>query len=151
MWPEGRPSTWPPVKLSFRPRARIIRTIGVTVISAGLSLGGIPAAWADGESGAVTGAGFGPTVGVGDATSYTGDSTSNNLCSEPPAADCSAASIGVGGPSSYTGSSTANSRSGTATLGVGGVDSYTGQGTTGAADNGTNTTTRTVNYGPGHP
>lgn len=33
MWSEGRPSTWPPVELSFRPRARIIRTIGDRLIS----------------------------------------------------------------------------------------------------------------------
>jgi hypothetical protein len=127
----------------------------VAITSAVLSVGGTPAASADG---AVAGAGFGPTAGVGGPTSYTGDSTSNNLCSEPsgyaghyPAADCAGASIGVGGPSSYTGASTANSRGGTASLGVGGVESYTGQGTSGAAQNGTNTTTRTVNYGPGHP
>jgi len=71
-----------------------------------------------GESGAVTGAGFGPT-------------------------------LGVGGPSSYTGGATANHPGGTATQGVGGVNSYTGQGTSGIADNGTNATTRTGNYGPG--
>ncbi|WP_445169258.1 hypothetical protein ACTXG7_08005 [Mycolicibacterium sp. Dal123E01] len=128
---------------------RIIRIIEAAAVSAVLSLGGFPAASAD----AVAGAGFGPTAGVGGPGSYTGDSTSNNLCSAGhySAADCAAASIGVGGPSSYTGASTANSRGGTASLGVGGVDSYTGQGTSGAAQNGTNATTRTVNYGPGHP
>ena len=33
MWPEGRPPGWPPLQLSFRPRARIIRTIGDRLIS----------------------------------------------------------------------------------------------------------------------
>jgi len=33
LWPEGRPVTWPPLLLSFRPRARIIRTIGDRLIS----------------------------------------------------------------------------------------------------------------------
>jgi signal transduction histidine kinase/uncharacterized protein YjaG (DUF416 family) len=32
-WPEGRPSYWPPLQLAFRPRARIIRTIGDRLIS----------------------------------------------------------------------------------------------------------------------
>lgn len=111
---------------------------------------------ADGESGAVTGAGAGPTLGVGGTSSYTGGSTSTGFCGDPStytgtstAAICSGASVGVGGPSSYTGGSTANNPHNTASLGVGGVDSYTGQGTAGATLNGTNTTTRTVNYGPG--
>lgn len=33
LWPQGRPSTWPPRRLTFRPRARIIRTIGDRLIS----------------------------------------------------------------------------------------------------------------------
>ena len=33
LWPEGRPAAWPPIRLSFRPRARIIRTIGDRLIS----------------------------------------------------------------------------------------------------------------------
>jgi signal transduction histidine kinase len=33
MWPEGRPPGWPPLQLAFRPRARIIRTIGDRLIS----------------------------------------------------------------------------------------------------------------------
>lgn len=33
LWPEGRPPGWPPQQLSFRPRARIIRTIGDRLIS----------------------------------------------------------------------------------------------------------------------
>ena len=33
LWPEGRPATWPPLRLSFHPRARIIRTIGDRLIS----------------------------------------------------------------------------------------------------------------------
>ncbi|NTY60139.1 hypothetical protein [Mycolicibacterium sphagni] len=57
---------------------------------------------------------------------------------------------GVGGPSSYTGAATVNSTGGTASLGVGDVSSYTGGGTPGIAQNGTNSTTRTVNFGPGH-
>ena len=100
-----------------------------------------------GESGAVTGAGFGPTLGVGDASSYSGGSTSNSFCHQR----CAAATIGVGGPSSYSGGATVNNPGGTATLGVGDVNSYTGGGTPGTAQNGTNATTRTGNYGPGHP
>ncbi len=38
----------------------------------------------------------------------------------------------------------------TPTAGVGDVNSYTGQGTSGTAQNGTNATTRTGNFGPGH-
>ena len=128
-----------------------------------LSLGGLPVAsaspdWrpADGESGAVTGAGFGPSLGVGGTSSYTGGSTSNGFCGEPSTytgssntAICSGASVGVGGPTSYTGGSTANNPKNTASLGVGDVNSYTAQGTAGTTLNGTNTTTRTVNYGPG--
>jgi signal transduction histidine kinase len=33
LWPDGRPPGWPPLLLSFRPRARIIRTIGDRLIS----------------------------------------------------------------------------------------------------------------------
>lgn len=33
MWPEGRPRSWPPVSFTFRPKARIIRTIGDRLIS----------------------------------------------------------------------------------------------------------------------
>ena len=33
MWPEGRLPGWPPLQLAFRPRARIIRTIGDRLIS----------------------------------------------------------------------------------------------------------------------
>lgn len=66
-----------------------------------------------GDSGAVTGAGFGPTLGVGDPSSYTGGSTSNNFCYTT----CGAATIGVGGPSSYTGGATSSNRGGTATWG----------------------------------
>lgn len=33
LWPVGRPATWPAARLSFRPRARIIRTIGDRLIS----------------------------------------------------------------------------------------------------------------------
>lgn len=33
LWPEGRPVSWPPIQLSFRPRARIIRTIGDRLVS----------------------------------------------------------------------------------------------------------------------
>jgi signal transduction histidine kinase len=33
LWPEGRPVGWPPLQLAFRPRARIIRTIGDRLIS----------------------------------------------------------------------------------------------------------------------
>ncbi|MEO6918655.1 MAG: ATP-binding protein [Collimonas sp.] len=33
LWPEGRPASWPPIQLSFRPRARIIRTIGDRLVS----------------------------------------------------------------------------------------------------------------------
>lgn len=139
---------------------QITRIGAVAAVSAVLSLGGLPAAtaWADGESGAVTGAGFGPTLGVGDATSYTGGSTSNNLCGGPLpysggsiTENCAGASIGVGDASSYTGAATVNSSGGTASLGVGDVNSYTGQGSPGIAQNGTNSTSRTVNYGPGHP
>ncbi|MGY4711440.1 hypothetical protein ACXDF8_18070 [Mycolicibacterium sp. CBM1] len=135
----------------------------MTTLAALVTLGAAPLASAtpmdpglgSGESGAVTGAGFGPSQGVGDASSYTGGGTSNNLCGAPSAVtgingeNCAGASIGVGGPSSYTGAATANSTGGTASLGVGDVSSYTGQGTPGTADNGTNATTRTVNYGPG--
>ncbi|AQT81196.1 hypothetical protein B1R94_20965 [Mycolicibacterium litorale] len=128
--------------------------------SAVISLGGLPVAtaWADGESGAVTGAGFGPTLGVGDASSYTGNSTSNDLCGGPLpnsggsiTENCAGASLGVGDASSYTGAATLNSSGGTASLGVGDVNSYTGQGSPGIAQNGTNSTSRTVNFGPGHP
>lgn len=128
--------------------------------SAAISLGGLSSAtaWADGESGAVTGAGFGPTAGVGDASSYTGGSTSNSACSDSsqyagafPANICAGATIGVGDASSYTGGATVNNPGGTATLGVGDVNSYTGGGIPGIAQNGTNSTTRTVNFGPGQP
>lgn len=64
--------------------------------------------------------------------------------------NCAAASVGVGDASSYTGAATTNVPGGTASLGVGDISSYTGGGTPGIADNGTNSTTRTVNYGPGH-
>lgn len=33
MWPNGLPAGWPPAELAFRPRARIIRTIGDRLIS----------------------------------------------------------------------------------------------------------------------
>jgi signal transduction histidine kinase len=33
LWPNGRPATWPTPRLRFRPRARIIRTIGDRLIS----------------------------------------------------------------------------------------------------------------------
>lgn len=33
LWPVGRPATWPHARLTFRPRARIIRTIGDRLIS----------------------------------------------------------------------------------------------------------------------
>ena len=33
LWPEGTPAGWPPLQLFFRPRARIIRTIGDRLIS----------------------------------------------------------------------------------------------------------------------
>jgi signal transduction histidine kinase len=33
LWPEGRPPNWPHIQLSFRPRARIIRTIGDRLVS----------------------------------------------------------------------------------------------------------------------
>ena len=141
-------------------RRRIISRVEVSAASAVISLGGFPvaSAMADGESGAVTGAGFGPSLGVGDASSYTGGSTSNNLCGGPSpytggitTENCAGASVGVGGPSSDTGGATVNSPGGTASLGVGDVSSYTGGGTPGIAQNGTNSTTRTVNYGPGHP
>ncbi|TGD84190.1 hypothetical protein BayCH28_26755 [Mycolicibacterium sp. CH28] len=141
-------------------KRRIISAIELTTASAVISLGGFPVALAaaDGESGAVTGAGFGPSAGVGDASSYTGGSTSNNLCGGPSpytggltTENCAGASVGVGGPSSYTGGATVNGSGGTASAGVGDVSSYTGGGTPGTALNGTNSTTRTVNYGPGNP
>ncbi|MBB3602591.1 hypothetical protein FHT40_002224 [Mycolicibacterium sp. BK556] len=139
-------------------RRQIIWKFGLASTSVVMSLGGSPIASADGESGAVTGAGFGPSAGVGDASSYTGGSTSNSLCGESspypgafPANICAGASVGVGDASSYTGGTTVNNPGGTASLGVGDVSSYTGGGTPGIADNGTNSTTRTVNYGPGHP
>lgn len=98
------------------------------------------------DSGAVTGAGFGPTLGVGGTSSYSGGSTSNGVCQW----NCGA-TLGVGGPSSYSGGATINGPGGTATLGVGGTNSYTGDGSPGTARNGTNVTTRTGNYGPGSP
>ena len=131
-----------------------IRAAGTAALLTGLAWNASPVATATpvdiragGESGAVTGAGFGPTLGVGDALSYTGGSTSNSVCLR----SCAAATLGVGGPSSYTGGATVNNPGGTATLGVGDVNSYTGGGTPGTANNGTNATTRTQNYGPGHP
>jgi signal transduction histidine kinase len=33
LWTEGRPASWPLIQLSFRPRARIIRTIGDRLVS----------------------------------------------------------------------------------------------------------------------
>ncbi|MFM9428763.1 signal transduction histidine kinase [Variovorax sp. GrIS 2.14] len=33
LWPYGKPKSWPAIKLSFRPRARLIRTIGDRLIS----------------------------------------------------------------------------------------------------------------------
>jgi hypothetical protein len=122
---------------------------GAAAVFAALALSGAPIAAADahghtdGESGAVTGAGFGPTLGVGGPSSYSGGGTANHPGS-------GSATLGVGGPSSYTGGATANHPGGTATQGVGDVNSYTGQGTSGAPNNGTNATTRTGNYGPGH-
>ena len=141
-------------------KKQIIHVCEMTAVTVVLAAGGFPAAtaWADGESGAVTGAGFGPTLGVGDASSYTGNSTSNSVCGGPlpytggaVTENCASATIGVGGASSYTGAGTNNSAGGTASLGVGDVNSYTGGGSPGIADNGTNATTRTVNFGPGHP
>ncbi len=130
--------------------SRSLLTAGAAALFAVLALGSAPAAvadaHADGESGAVTGAGFGPSLGVGGPSSYTGGSTSNDLCHQ----HCTGASVGVGGPSSYTGGATANHPGGLASQGVGDVSSYTGQGTSGAPNNGTNATTRTGNYGPGH-
>lgn len=67
------------------------------------------------------------------------------------AEDCRGATVGVGGADSYTGGSTVNHPGGTATLGVGGVNSYTGGGNPGAAQNGTNSTDRTLNYGGTRP
>jgi hypothetical protein len=129
-------------------RGRIIRAVGTVALSAAIAVSASPVAAASGgESGAVTGAGFGPTLGVGDVSSYSGGSTSNSFCHQ----GCGSATIGVGGPSSYSGGSTANNPGGSATLGVGDVNSYTGGGTPGTAQNGTNATTRTGNYGPGHP
>ena len=133
---------------------QIIRTVGIAAVSVAVALSVAPTAaaapgWSPevpGDSGAVTGAGFGPTLGVGDPSSYTGGSTSTNFCS----ATCGAATVGVGGPSSYTGGGTTSSRGGTATWGVGDVNSYTGGATGGTAQNGTNATDRTDNYGPGH-
>ncbi|MGY4711441.1 hypothetical protein ACXDF8_18075 [Mycolicibacterium sp. CBM1] len=127
--------------------SRSILTAGAAALFAAITLSGSPVAAADthGESGAVTGAGGGPSLGVGGPSSYTGGSTSNNLCHT----HCSGATVGVGGPSSYTGGATANHPGGTASQGVGDVSSYTGGGIPGIADNGTNATTRTGNYGPG--
>ncbi len=97
---------------------------GAVTVSVAIALSTSPIAMADShsdaESGAVTGAGSGPT-------------------------------LGVGGPSSYTGGATANHPEGSASQGVGDVSSYTGQGTAGAPNNGTNSTTRTGNFGPGNP
>ncbi|MCV7177549.1 hypothetical protein [Mycolicibacterium sphagni] len=113
---------------------------GAAALSAAIALSGSPVAVASGHND-----GFGPTLGVGDASSYTGGSTSTSFCHQ----NCDA-TLGVGGPSSYTGGASVNHPGGTATQGVGDVNSYTGQGTSGAAQNGTNATTRTGNYGPGH-
>mgnify|MGYP001806426303 CR=1 FL=1 len=130
-------------------RSRFTLAAGAAAVSAAIALSGAPLATADasegGESGAIAGAGFGPTLGVGDASSYTGGSTSNSLCQF----DCRDGTLGVGGPSSYTGGATANHPGGSATQGVGDANSYTGQATSGYPDNGTNATTRTGNYGPG--
>ncbi|KAA0102585.1 hypothetical protein CIW47_24465 [Mycolicibacterium sp. P1-5] len=116
------------------------------MLFAAIAMSSIPVAEASehagGESGAVSGAGFGPTLGVGGPSSYTGGGTANH--------PGGTATLGVGGPSSYTGGGTANHPGGTATQGVGGVNSYTGQATSGHPQNGTNATTRTGNYGPGH-
>lgn len=141
----------------FQATARLVRVLGAAALSAAIALSVSPAALAAGhktgagwtppvevESGAIAGAGGGPTLGVGGPGSYSGGSTSNGLCQR----NCGA-TIGVGGPSSYTGGSTANHPGGTATLGVGDVNSYTGGGTPGTTNNGTNSTTRTGNYGPG--
>lgn len=127
-------------KFKHNPIRRL--TVGAAAAVAALGLSAPVASATEGESGAVTGAGFGPTLGVGGPSSYTGGGTANH--------PGGSATIGVGGPSSYTGGATANHPGGTATQGVGGVNSYTGQGTSGTADNGTNATTRTGNYGPGH-
>ncbi|AKK26699.1 hypothetical protein [Mycobacterium sp. EPa45] len=125
---------------------RLLTLIGA-VLFAAIALGGSPVAAASehagGESGAVTGAGSGPTLGVGGPSSYSGGSTANHP------GGMGMATLGVGGPSSYSGGATANHPGGTATQGVGDVNSYTGRGTSGFADNGTNATTRTGNYGPG--
>jgi hypothetical protein len=126
---------------------RDIRTVSAVALSAAFAVSASPVAAAGGESGAVTGAGFGPTLGVGDLSSYTRGSTSKSFCHQ----SCASATIAVGGPSSYSGGASVNNPGGTATLGVGDVNSYTGGGTPGTAQNGTNATTRTGNYGPGHP
>ena len=128
-------------------RHRGVLTVGSVALFAAIAMTASPVALADtgGESGAVTGAGFGPSAGVGGPSSYTGGSTSNDLCHQ----HCTGASVGVGGPSSYTGGATANHPGGFASQGVGDVSSYTGQGTSGHAENGTNATTRTGNSGPG--
>ncbi|WP_156432898.1 hypothetical protein [Mycobacterium sp. M26] len=142
---------------AFRTTTPFVRVLGATALSAAVALISSPVALADGhktgagwsppveiESGAIAGAGGGPTLGVGGPSSYSGGSTSNSLCQR----HCGA-TLGVGGPSSYTGGSTANHPGGTATQGVGDVNSYTGGGTPGTTNNGTNSTTRTGNYGPG--
>jgi hypothetical protein len=113
---------------------QIVRRLTVAAaLSAAVTLGFSPVAAAE------------PTAGVGDASSYTGGSTSS-VCQH----NCTSATLGVGGPSSYSGGASANHPGGSATQGVGGVNSYTGDATSGTAHNGTNATTRTGNYGPGH-
>ncbi|PND57113.1 hypothetical protein CRM90_13265 [Mycobacterium sp. ENV421] len=137
------------LKHSLIRRRRNLQLVGCVTLFAATALSGSPVAAAEdptgGESGAIAGAGFGPSAGVGGPSSYTGGSTSNDLCHQ----HCTGASVGVGGPSSYTGGATANHPGGFASQGVGDVSSYTGQGTSGHAENGTNATTRTGNYGPG--
>ncbi|MFN8033934.1 MAG: hypothetical protein U0Q47_11655 [Mycobacterium sp.] len=146
---------------SFRAATRLVRVTWPAALSAAIALSASPVALAadhkhgyrtgagwtppvEIESGAIAGAGGGPTLGVGGPSSYSGGSTSNGLCQR----NCGA-TLGVGGPSSYSGGATVNSPGGTATLGVGDVTSYTGGGTPGSPQNGTNATTRTGNYGPG--
>ena len=85
------------------------RTVRMAVVAAasvtiGLSVSPTAAAapgWTPevpGDSGAVTGAGFGPTLGVGDPSSYTGGATSSNRGGT--------ATWGVGDVNSYTGGAT---------------------------------------------
>lgn len=86
-----------------------------------------------------TSPGSGPTLGVGGPESYTGGTSAS--------ANGGQATLGVGGPESYTGGSPAGPGGGTASKGVGGVNSYTGGSPGGCTHTGTNSTTRSQNYG----